>query len=68
MTDPEPSLPPVEETLKRIAAAVCYAAEEDEDREEYDEYHCIGRETLLGVLSDVRGLLWDAGIKIPTED
>ncbi len=55
------------EALKRIADCVSYAPEEDETNENYDEFHCIDRETLLAVLNDVRGTLSDAGIEIPTE-
>lgn len=57
----------VEEALKRLADIVAYAPEEDEDHADYDECHCIDREHLLAVLSDVRGVLWRIGIKIPTD-
>ena len=62
-----PVKPTPEESLTRIAECVSYATEEDEDHEDYDENHCIDRDTLLGILGDVRCALYDAGIKIPTE-
>ena len=50
------------EALESIARAVW------REREEDDEDFCHDRETLLGILHDVRGVLHEQGINYETRD
>ena len=55
--------PTPQETLERIARCVCVDIEEAAD-----EYYEFDRETLLGILSDVRWALSDAGVDYGRND
>lgn len=58
MREPDQPKPTPQETLERIAGAVWIGEEEAND-----DFFEFDRETLLGMIADVRWALHDAGIK-----